>query len=325
VREYEALTDRGRLRRLAVLARAALEHWPIEVVGCRLLAEHTNATFRVDTVDGGRYALRVCAPGEHSREDHEIEVHWMSAVAEQTEVRVPRPVATRDGGFLAEVAVDGVPQPRLCLLSDWVPGRSLEGRPEHVPLLGEAMARLHVHALGYLPPAGLHPMVWDRAFYWVHEPVAVYDGGHGLFDAREIRAVRDVEAQVDDLLARLHASTEVPPRVIHGDLHEGNAHVSRARLWVIDFEDLVVGTPAQDVAAALYAARWRGDHRALAAALRTGYERVAAWPILDLDELELHFKARALMFLNYCVLQRADAELAAFVPVLLARLHAAPS
>jgi Ser/Thr protein kinase RdoA (MazF antagonist) len=324
VREFADLTDRGRLRRLAGLARAALEQWPIDVARCRLVAEHTNATFRVDATDGRRFALRVCAPGEHSREDHEIEVDWMTAVDEQTKVLVPRPVATRDGSFLVEMGVDGVPEPRLCLLSGWVPGRPLEDRPQHLPLLGEAMARLHVHALGYRPPRALQPMVCDRAFYWTHEPIAVYDDDHGLVTTQQARRLRDIEARVNDLLVRLHASGDSPPRVIHGDLHDGNAHVSRGKLWVIDFEDLVVGTPTQDVAVALYASRWRADHRAVHDAVKAGYERILPWPIHDATELELLFRARALMLLNYCLNQRADPDLAEFVPVLLGRLLDAP-
>lgn len=320
MRDFGDLTDAGRLRRLAALGRAALAHWPVEAARFRLLAEHTNVTFRVDATDGSRYALRVCAPGEHSREDHEIEVDWMAAVAAQTEVLVPRPIPTRDGGFLVEVEVPGVPEPRFCLLSGWVPGRPLEGRPEHYPLLGEAMARLHRHALGYRPPDGLHPMVWDRAFYWAGEPVAVYDADHGLVTPAQADALRGIQARVDDLLARLHASPDLPPRVIHGDLHEDNAHVSRGRLWVIDFEDLVLGTPAQDVAAALYPSHWRPDRDAVLAAVRSGYERVLPWPVTDEDELGLLVRARALMLLNYCINQRSDPDLADFVPVLLARL-----
>jgi Ser/Thr protein kinase RdoA (MazF antagonist) len=320
VREFTELTDRGRWRRLAPLARAALAHWPIDVARVGLVAEHTNATFRVDATDGSRYALRVCAPGEHSREDHEIEVDWMASIAAETEVLVPQPIATREGGFLVEVAVDGVPEPRLCLLSGWVPGRSIEDRPEHLPLLGEALARLHVHALTYRPPRGLQPMVWDRAFYWAHEPVVVYDEGHGLVTPQHARELRRIEARANDLIARLHSSADAPPRVIHGDLHDGNAHVSRGKLWVIDFEDLVVGTPAQDVAATLYASHWREDRQATLAAVRGGYERVQPWPIHDLDELHVLHQARALMFLNYCLLQREDPDLAEFVPVLLDRL-----
>jgi Ser/Thr protein kinase RdoA (MazF antagonist) len=320
VRAYAELTDRGRQRRLATLARAAIEHWPIEVARCRLIAEHTNATFRIDTTDGHRYALRVCAPGEHSHEDHEIEVDWMAAIAAETEVLLPRPVAARDGSFLVEVAAAGVPEARLCLMSEWVPGRPLEDQPHHLPLLGEAMARLHVHALSYRPPRGLQPMVCDRAFYWTHEPVSVYDGSHGLVTARQARELRSIEVRVNDLLARLHSSSDAPTRVIHGDLHDGNAHVSRGRLWVIDFEDLVVGTPSQDIANALYGPRWRPDFRAAHDAVKEGYERILPWPVEDDQELELLFRARALMLLNYCVNQRADPDLAEFVPVLLGRL-----
>ncbi|MFN0280864.1 MAG: phosphotransferase enzyme family protein [Kineosporiaceae bacterium] len=317
---YDRLTDAGRLRRLARLGRTALARWPVDVASVRLLAEHTNAIFRVDTVDGARYALRVCAPRQHSRDEHEIEADWTAAVAAQTPVRVPVPVRSRDGGFVVEASDPGVPEPRLCTLATWVPGRPIEESPAHFRLLGAAMALLHVQALGYAPPAGLAPMVWDRAFYWVHEPVSVYDD-HGLLGPDDVAAVRHAQVVVDATLARLHADPAHPRRIIHADLHTDNAHVARGRLWVIDFEDLVVGVPAQDVASALYPVRFREDFTLLAHALRDGYSTVAPWPVEDAGTLDVLVAARALMLLNYCVNERSDPDLAAFVPVLAERVR----
>ena len=323
MRAFDALTDAGRVRRLRPLALAALDHWDVAPTSVRFLAEHTNVLFRVDTASGERFALRVVAAGEHTREDQELAARWTAAVAADGAVRVPEPVPLPGGrGHVVDASAPGVPGPRLCTLARWVPGGVADETPEHHRLIGRALAHLHRQALAFAPPDGLVPTVWDRAFYWPGEPVAVHDD-HGLLTAEEQDLVRTAEARVDALLADLHAATDEAgrPRLVHSDLHADNAHVHRGRLWVLDFEDACWGTPAQDLGSALYYVRF-GEHRdALCAAVRAGYEDVAPWPVPDGVDVDVLVAARALMLLNYCCNQRDDPDLAGFVPTLVGRLR----
>lgn len=324
VRSFDSLTDSGRIRRLRPLALAALAHWDVAPTSVRFLAEHTNVLFRVDTAAGQRFALRVAATGQHSRQDQELAALWTAAVAADGVVSVPEPVAVRGGGdHVVEVGVDGVPEPRLCTLSRWVPGSAAHETAEHYRLIGRALAHLHRQALTFAVPAGLSPVVWDRAFYWPGEPVGVYDD-HGLLGADERDVVRAAQTRVDALVTDLHAATDDAgrPRLVHSDLHPDNAHVHRGRLWVIDFEDACLATPAQDLGSALYYVRFGEHPDALSAALRSGYEDVAAWPVPDGVDLNVLVAARALMLLNYCCNQRQDPDLAGFVATLVGRLRA---
>jgi Ser/Thr protein kinase RdoA (MazF antagonist) len=320
-RPFRELTDAGRIRRLRPLALEALEAWDLRPASVRFLAEHTNVMFRVDVATGERFVLRVAAPGQHSRDEQELAGRWTAAVAADGVVRVPEPVLNRDGAYAVEVETPGVPEPRLCTLARWVPGRPARLVPEHYRCLGTAMAHLHRVSVGFRPPPGLSAAVWDRAFYWPGEPVTVYDD-HGLLTTAQTDGVRRAQDRVDALLAELHTATDeaLRPRLIHSDLHGDNVHVLGRRLWVIDLEDVCLGTPAQDVGSALYYLRFGEEAETLSAALRTGYEDVAPWPVPDGVDADVLVAARALMLLNYCCMQRDDPGLAEFVPRLAERV-----
>jgi Ser/Thr protein kinase RdoA (MazF antagonist) len=87
-------------------------------------------------------------------------------------------------------------------------------------------------------------------------------------------------------------------QVVHGDLHIWNVHARRDDLWALDFEDIMWGSRAQDIAISLYYIQDRVDCLDLTAAFRHGYEQVAPWPTDD-EELATFMAARRLMFMNY--------------------------
>jgi Ser/Thr protein kinase RdoA (MazF antagonist) len=322
MKAFNDLTERGKLKRLLPLARQALLAWPIDVAVLKPLAIHTNALFRVDAIDGARYALRVCDPGQHDENDYHVELSWMAALARDTNLRIARPMAARDGSYFNEASAAGVPQPRCCMLFGWVPGRAMADSPtpDQWSQLGEALARLHMHAAQFKLEPGLSPMRWDKTFYYVHEPVVVFEPGHAdLFSAEQVALIQARAAQVDALLADWWQVRT--PHLIHCDLHNDNVHVHRGQLWLLDFEDLLLGFPEQDLAVALYRSRFRDEyHMQNVAALRAGYERISPWPPLFDAHAQTLFDARTLMFVNYCANQRHDQDMLDYLPTLLGRL-----
>ena len=57
-------------------------------------------------------------------------------------------------------------------------------------------------------------------------------------------------AWTQEAITRLQASGE-PLRLLHGDLHPWNVRSYRGVLSPIDFEDLMLGWPVQDIATTL--------------------------------------------------------------------------
>ena len=87
-------------------------------------------------------------------------------------------------------------------------------------------------------------------------------------------------------------------RILHGDLHQWNVRNSRGRLSPIDFEDLMLGWPVQDIATTLYYFPSE-RYAALRAAFQAGYTRRASWPERVPGEINSFMAARGVGLANF--------------------------
>jgi Ser/Thr protein kinase RdoA (MazF antagonist) len=294
------LTRIGRRRRLAALARHALGAWGLRTARLRLLADDTNAVYLV-AAEEGRFVLRVGRRGVigHPEEQIRSEVCWLAALARESGARAPEPVATPEGDLLTRVKHPGVPEARICVLFRWLPGTLLDRRPTTTNLeaYGALAAALHEHAAGFTPTSGATPLRWDRLFPF-DEPVVLFDelpaASRGIY--------RDAAGLVDEQLRTMPG----PARLIHGDLHVWNVLVHQGAAAAIDFEDHMWGWPAQDLGVALYYLYGRPGFPGMEAAIRRGYERVAAWP--DRRSVLAFVAGRTLVLANDVLLLAAYGE-----------------
>ena len=75
---FDALAHEAQLAILLEVANAALEHYDLPSgTQVALLNLSENATYRVDTTDGRRFALRVHRDGYHSRQAIASELAWL--------------------------------------------------------------------------------------------------------------------------------------------------------------------------------------------------------------------------------------------------------
>ncbi len=182
------------------------------------------------------------------------------------------------------------------MLFTWVPGGPLADRisPALFEPYGELSARLHLHGAGHRPRR--LPMIWDRVSYFPEDvdPVVYHLPEHAdSFPPDGLDVVEQAMAIVGPKLAAV-----TDRQIIHGDLHIWNVHARRSQLWALDFEDIMWGSRAQDIAISLYYLDDRPDRDELVSAFRRGYERLAPWPTDD-TELAVFMAARRLMFVNY--------------------------
>jgi Ser/Thr protein kinase RdoA (MazF antagonist) len=165
---------------------------------------------------------------------------------------------------------------------------------------GQILAKLHNHASTLKPlPLHIQPKRWDKVFYYPDEPV-VYNApeyGH-LFPPKRIELLEKVIEQADDVFASLFADKD-GQILIHGDLHYWNVHFHRGDLYVIDFEDVNLGYPVQDVAVTLYYGRKREGYNEWKAAFKQGYSSLRKWPVESERIIETLMAARSVMFINY--------------------------
>lgn len=230
----------------------ALEMWS-ETAGARAsLVNHSeNQTFRIDTVSGPSFMLRVHRQGYQSEVSVESELAWLMALRRDTDLPIPEPVPGRDGALLQQFSS---PQAEhMAVLFHHIPGR--EPSPDSdlrdvFRKLGGYAATMHNHVMGWQPPPGFHRQVWEAA--------AILDAD-GLWG--DWRVAPGVTEQNRPILNRLDSTLWLrladygigPDRygLIHADMRLGNLLVEGEKVNLIDFDDCGFCWFAYDFAAAI--------------------------------------------------------------------------
>jgi Ser/Thr protein kinase RdoA (MazF antagonist) len=298
---FEQLTKRGQARRLRKLALRALDQYPLDVIDVRLVGTFTNTLFRVRAADGRSYVLRVCTPGWRTETDLRSEAIWLAALARETDIGAPVPLATYDGSYLVEARAEGVPEVRRCMVTSWLPGSLLGKQLTEANLykMGVLFGRLHAHGARFCAPPGFTERKMDGV-YARDEQEVLWDCDEGF--TPESRAILErAWSRVEGAFARLYADP-AGLRVIHHDLWHDNIVVYRGHLHPFDFEDTAWGYPVQDVAMALQDLMMDVEADAfgpLQAALRQGYESLAPWPERCEGEIDTFRVGRLFWVANY--------------------------
>lgn len=288
--------------RLLPLAERVLEGYPFDIKEVSHLATHSNVMFRVVTMSGQQFTLRVGTPHANSRSNIEIEVAWLDALGHETDLEVVKPIPSSDGQLIKDEFDDGIDKERSCVLFSWVPGQPMgDGSGTFAyRLLGAMCASLQSHGRTWSPPEGSSMRIWDEVFYYQPEfdPVimAAPEYGH-LFGLPRLKVIQMAISLAQKVIVDSYATDR--PQVVHGDLHEWNVHLAGSRFYAFDFEDVMVALPAQDAAICLYSSRQSEIKEDIRQAFRRGFESVAEWPIVDERQLDGFHAARQLMLMNY--------------------------
>jgi Ser/Thr protein kinase RdoA (MazF antagonist) len=301
MKSFYELTTTGRARRLRRLALNLLDHYDLEVRRLRLMSSEYNAIFRLDTANNTPYVVRIMRPGERTDQEIAAQAIWLAELGRRG-LPVSYPVLNRDGDLVTREEAPGVPEPRQGMLCTWVPGVSLGRRltPANVAKQGALMAQMHAHAAAYTLPADFAVKVYDRP-YPFPEPWVLGDPAYlAPLAETERDRVRHAIPLVEAALARLAASAQ-PMQLLHGDLHQWNVLVSRNKVYAIDFDDLMLGHPVQDLGISLFYYRLRPEYAGILAAFQEGYTSVLSWPEAYPGEVETWITGRALALLNGCL------------------------
>ena len=295
---FAELSERAQVGRLRPLAKAVLARYPITVERLRLLNHGFDTTFRVDAVDGRRFALRLNVNSRRTPGNLAAESAWLGALATDTDLVVPVPQVADDGTVTELMPFADLGRPVAATLFSWLPGRDLGDEPtlEQMRAVGRAAAILHQHAEGWSLPPGAELPAIDRPLMDVENRLAA---DHELLTA-ERRAVIDaafteVQARYDELLVGADAGTSPARRPLHADLHNANLKWHRGRLAVFDFDDSGIGVPVQDLAIAAYYLRDAPEHEA---AMHEGYAEVRPLPGHTSAQYEAIVASRNLVLLN---------------------------
>ncbi len=311
-RSFATLTPRGQAGRVRELASTALAAYDVDVRRVSLLSNDLNGIFRVDLTDGSRRMLRVSEPTWRSDSDLHAELAWLQTLA-QTDIGAPLPYPNRDGALVTWTSIPGVPEPRRCVLFSWIPGQPIAKSltQPNVAKMGALSAHLHTQAASVLLPSDVQVHRFDRLFPRGETPVYFSpEFAHVVTPYRAEVLQRAIE-RANEGFATLNADPGAW-RLIHGDLHHENVLLHRGRVRPVDFEDIVLGHPAQDIALTFYDFLYftdpkQHDFDSLCRWFRDGYIQVSPWPAPDQRSIHNMLIARRVWVVNWVLLNEPPA------------------
>lgn len=289
MKPFEELTWPTKQRRFRRLALDALRHYPFAVQQVKLFSYDTNLLYRVRTVAGESYVLRLANGSWRSRQNAAGEVSWLDALAAETEIPVPRIIRASDGSAVVTPTAEGAPDGFHALLMSWLPGTLLgkELTEQNLIKMGELFGQLHVHAGRWQPPADFPPQRFDRMIARSEPDLLLHEATAALYPPDVAAGIAEMYEAVAGAYGALDP-TDL--RVIHCDLWHDNIKVHRGVLYPFDFEDTIWGYRLHDIAMAmldLYEEMDQARYERLLAAFRTGYERYLSWPEGSLELLQI--------------------------------------
>ncbi|MGQ0551457.1 MAG: phosphotransferase enzyme family protein [Armatimonadota bacterium] len=299
MRAYECLTRVGRLRRLRRLGATAISRFDLPEAQLTFLRQINHILFRV-RCPRGHFLLRVHDLERHSENELRSEFLWLAALKHEAHLAVPEPVPARDGSAWIDVEVEGVPEPRRCVLFHWVPGRRKRSslHAADTRACGSYMARLHEHSAQWSVPEGFRRPRWDweRLF---GDTATLWKKGPAVYSHGDLTVFREASERVSLKLRVLGEGREVFG-LIHSDPHPANFVFDRGEATAIDFEDSGWGYYLFDLTVMLTELEDYGDRSApMQTALLDGYQRIRSLPRGYHENLETFKAMRVVDLVNW--------------------------
>lgn len=295
MKPFEALTYTGQLNRLRRLAVKALAEYDLYDFRLTVLQHEGNTTFRVDVANGDRYVLRIHWPKLRTVEAVRSEMIWLAALRQRADLAVPEPTPTRDGKLLTIAELEEIPEPRICVLFRWIPGRFLDARltPSHLERVGALMARLQLHGAQFRSPDGFARGRLDNltdsarrlAAHGTSEAIARQQVDNPDDEMAAMRLVSEIclpenGERVATLITKFREVQRAVGHgpetfgLIHGDLHQGNYLFHHRQVRAIDFDDCGYGHYLYDMAVTLSEVNWRKNTPELRKSFLAGYRSI---------------------------------------------------
>jgi len=281
------------IKQLEAFSFQILSSYPIDVKSVVSINYEYNATLKVETTDGQLFALRINTNSPRTPENLRAEIAFVRLLAEDGRVKVPHPIENREGDFYTSILHEASGRMFHCVLYSWILGEELEEEPQNEQqlfALGAAMATMHLAVEGFELPEGSSLPTFDDPLWWTEDFLL---SEKSVLDAEAKDLISQALAAIKSGVAKFFANGT--PRLIHADMHGGNALWYEGSLSVIDFDDCGIGFPLQDLATALYYL----DTPEQDVAFRQGYESIAPVPQCSEKEMSMLFLQRRIVLLNY--------------------------
>jgi len=308
--KFADLTVEQQVETMLPLARQIVEGYGLGECELESINHEYNSTFKVTVANGERFALRINVNSQRTLANLKAEIFWVEQLATEPTINVPKPVKNSSGEYISKAWHSMLERDLFALLFTWLEGEELGDEPteEMMRATGRAMAHMHVASRDTKLPSDAQLPIVDDMFWGYGNAISPSDQLTTFEKATLTRAIRVIEQTTKAMYAR------TKPQLIHADTHPWNVMWHEGDVAVFDFDDCVIGLPAQDIAVTLY----YNDTEEQDAAFLAGYQEVA--PLPDYTEREMNvLKLQRRIYLLSYILETQNPEHRAMVPGYLAK------
>jgi len=300
VSHFDDLPHEEKLKRLEQVARAAVPSFGLPAQSAvKMINLSENATYKIDTPDRRRFAMRVHRGGYHSKNAIASELAWIEALRSESPVIAPISLPGIDGELIQTIDAPGM-EPRQVVLFAWEEG----AEPSESELLGPfetlgfVTAQMHAFTRKWPTPRNFERLTWD--FEGAFGPRAhwgSWQDGMGLDHEKTA-----LFSRVVDLIGkRLARFGKGPQRfgLVHCDMRLANLMIDGSKTKVIDFDDCGFSWYLYDCATALSFIEHRPDVPDLVEAWVRGYRRALDLPAEDVAEIPTFIMFRRMLLIAW--------------------------
>ncbi len=270
---FAQLTYDQQLERFTQAARQALIAYGLADAEVRSILYENNAVFAVTSGEHKRYILRLHRPGHKRLEWIRSELVWLSAIRDSTVLQVPQPIQTLDDEWLTRGTVEGLTEPVICVLFEWLDGQFYDQdsiSPEQVKAAGAFLAALHQFSQTFVVPGDFQrpKLDWEGLF----GEDSPYNPGEGarIFTPEQIAVFAEVDSRVRSVMDTLGQQPHTFG-LIHADFLPQNILFNERGVGAIDFDDCAWGYYLYDLSPALWQFKFSPRYSLLREALMDGY------------------------------------------------------
>jgi Ser/Thr protein kinase RdoA (MazF antagonist) len=307
---FADLTVEQQVETMLPLARQIVDGYGLGECELESINHEYNSTFKVTAASGERFALRINVNSQRTLANLKAEIFWVEQLVTEPNINVPSPVKNSRGEYISKAWHPMLERDLFAVLFTWLEGAELGDEPteEMMRATGRAMAHMHAASRDTKLPSGAQLPIVDDMFWGYGDAITPSDQLTTDEKATLARAIEVIEQTTQAMYARTN------PQLIHADIHPWNVMWHEGDVAVFDFDDCVIGLPAQDIAVTLY----YNDTEEQDAAFLAGYQEVA--PLPDYTEREMNvLKLQRRIYLLSYILETENPEHRAMVPEYLAK------
>jgi Ser/Thr protein kinase RdoA (MazF antagonist) len=303
--KFADLTSEQQVETMLPLAKEIIAGFDLGECELESINHEFNSTFKVTAANGDRYALRINVNSQRTLPNLKAEIFWVEQLSHEPGIQVPKPIANRSGEFISKAWHPILQRDLLAVLFTWLEGAELGDEPteEMMRATGQAVARMHLASRDTQLPAGAELAIANDMFWGNTDSITPSD----QLSAEDKATLKHAIERIEQTMKAMYARTK--PQLIHADVHPWNVMWHEGDVAIFDFDDCVIGLPAQDIAVTLY----YNDTPEQDQAFLDGYRDITPLPDYSDEELQI-LRLQRRIFLLDSILDSENPEIRALLP-----------